>query len=248
METNKYGHYFDIDEEFFSAVNQELIDEGKVDWRKFFPHETFVKLIKDTISVLTKQHLSVWVEGGYGTGKSYAVLTLKKLLEAGEDEVRAYFERYNLNTDLLNKFLNVKNQGQKIITVHRYGAQSILNEQDLVLAVQESIKQSLIENGVEYLGEVSLKDNVVAWLSNNTNKTYFNSIIKEEFPAEFGGDDVDKIIAKLESYEKDQLIVLMNKIFKVAKKKNILAMTLDKQGMVRWIQDIIKKNNLKAIV
>lgn len=42
METNKYGHYFDIDEEFFSAVNQELIDEGKVDWRKFFPHETFV--------------------------------------------------------------------------------------------------------------------------------------------------------------------------------------------------------------
>ena len=248
METNKYGHYFDIDEEFFSAVNQELIDEGKVDWRKFFPHETFVKLIKDTISVLTKQHLSVWVEGGYGTGKSYAVLTLKKLLEAGEDEVRTYFERYNLNTDLLNKFLNVKNQGQKIITVHRYGAQSILNEQDLVLAVQESIKQSLIENGVEYLGEVSLKDNVVAWLSNNTNKTYFNSIIKEEFPAEFGGDDVDKIIAKLESYEKDQLIVLMNKIFKVAKKKNILAMTLDKEGMVRWIQDVIKKNNLKAIV
>ena len=121
METNKYGHYFDIDEEFFSAVNQELIDEGKVDWRKFFPHETFVKLIKDTISVLTKQHLSVWVEGGYGTGKSYAVLTLKKLLEAGEDEVRAYFERYNLNTDLLNKFLNVKNQGQKIITVHQIG-------------------------------------------------------------------------------------------------------------------------------
>lgn len=42
METNKYEHYFDIDEEFFSAVNQQLIDEGKVDWHKFFPHETFV--------------------------------------------------------------------------------------------------------------------------------------------------------------------------------------------------------------
>lgn len=74
MKTNKYEHYFDIDEEFFSAVNQELINEGKVDWRKFFPHETFVKLLKDTYSVLTRQHLSIWVEGGYGTGKSYAVL------------------------------------------------------------------------------------------------------------------------------------------------------------------------------
>ena len=89
---SKYGYYFDIDEEFFSAVNQELIEEGKVDWHKFFPHETFVKLIKDTVSVLTKQHLSIWVEGGYGTGKSYAALTLKKLLEASEDETRAYFQ------------------------------------------------------------------------------------------------------------------------------------------------------------
>lgn len=81
MKTNKYEHYFDIDEEFFSAVNQELINEGKVDWRKFFPHETFVKLLKDTYSVLTRQHLSIWVEGGYGTGKSYAVLTLKNFLK-----------------------------------------------------------------------------------------------------------------------------------------------------------------------
>ena len=248
METNKYLHYFDIDEEFFSAVNQQLIDEGKVDWHKFFPHETFVKLLKDTVSVLTKQHLSIWVEGGYGTGKSYAVLTLKKLLEANEEETRAYFQRYNLDHDLLNKFLNVKSQGQKIVTVHRYGAQSILNEQDLVLAVQESIRQALIDNNVEYLGEASLKDSVITWLSNAVNKMYFNTIIKDEFPTEFGGDDVDRILEKLRTYEKDQLIVLMNTIFKVARKKGIHAMTLDKEGMVKWIQDVIKANNLKAIV
>ena len=79
METNKYLHYFDIDEEFFSAVNQQLIDDGKVDWHKFFPHETFVKLLKDTVSVLTKQHLSIWVEGGYGTGKSHLAVCLGAL-------------------------------------------------------------------------------------------------------------------------------------------------------------------------
>ncbi len=249
METNKYGHYFNIDEEFFSAVNQELIDEGKVDWHKFFPHETFVKLLKDTYSVLTRQHLSIWVEGGYGTGKSYAVLTLKKLLEADEEETKSYFQRYNLNSDLLNKYLGLKmNKEEKLITVHRYGAQSILNEQDLVLAVQESIKESLKTNGVEYMGEVSLKDSVIKWLSNPANKDYFNAIIKYEFPTEFGGDDVDRIIEKLKSYEQDKLIVVMNKIFKVARIKGIHAMTLDKEGMVKWIQDIIKKNNLRAIV
>lgn len=249
METNKYEHYFDIDEEFFSAVNQQLIDEGKVDWHKFFPHETFVKLLKDTYSVLTRQHLSVWVEGAYGTGKSYAVLTLKKLLEADEDETTAYFQRYNLDNDLLNKYLGLKkNKEQKLITVHRYGAQSILNEQDLVLAVQESIKEALEANDVEYKGESSLKEAVIKWLSNSSNKKYFNDIIKDEFPTEFGGDDVDRIIDKLESYSQDKLIVIMNKIFKVARIKGIRAMTLDKEGMVKWIQDIIKTNNLRAIV
>ena len=75
-----------------------------------------------------------------------------------------------------------------------------------------------------------------------------NAIIKDEFPTEFGGDDVDKIIDKLESYTQDKLLVVMNKIFKIARLKGIRAMTLDKEGMVKWIQDIIKTNNLRAIV
>lgn len=248
MDTTKYSHYFNIDDRFFSAVNQQLIDEGKVDWRKFFPHETFVKLLKDTYSVLTNQNLSIWVEGGYGTGKSYAVFTLKKLLEANEEETRDYFRTYNLDNDLLNKYLNLKSQGQKIITVSRYGAQSILSEQDLVLAVQESIINALKANDVEYQGEVSLKDAVISWLSNNTNRDYFNNVIRNEFPAEFGGDDVAKIIEKLQTYTGDKLILLMSKINKVARKKGIHAMILNKEGLVRWIKDVIAVNKLKAIV
>ena len=81
------------------------------------------------------------------------------------------------------------------------------------MAVQESIKEALEANGVEYMGEASLKESVIKWLSNSANKAYFNAIIKDEFPTEFGGDDVDKIIEKLESYTQDKLLVVMNKIF-----------------------------------
>lgn len=94
----------------------------------------------------------------------------------------------------------------------------------------------------------ALPHNKFKWLSNSANKAYFNAIIKDEFPTEFGGDDVDKIIEKLESYTQDKLLVVMNKIFKIARLKGIRAMTLDKEGMVKWIQDIIKTNNLRAIV
>ncbi len=59
-----YRHYFDIDPDYFPAVNEAVITKNPEVWKKFFPHETFVKLLKNTISVLErKQKLSLWVEG-----------------------------------------------------------------------------------------------------------------------------------------------------------------------------------------
>ena len=135
----KYRHYFDIDPDYFPAVNEAVINSKPEMWKKFFPHDTFVRLIKNTVSVLDrKQKLSIWVEGAYGTGKSHAVLTLKKLLDASEAETKEYFEKYHLDNDLGNNLQRIKNSG-KILTVHRYGSSSIHGDQDLVRAIQESI-------------------------------------------------------------------------------------------------------------
>ena len=71
----KYREYFNIDPDFFAQVNEAVIETQPNIWQKYYPHTTFVKLIKDTVSVLSRQQkLSIWVEGAYGTGKSYAVL------------------------------------------------------------------------------------------------------------------------------------------------------------------------------
>ena len=91
----KYRHYFDIDPDYFPAVNEAVILSNPEMWKKFFPHETFVRLIRNTVGMLDRrQKLSLWVEGAYGTGKSHAVLTLKKLLDASEAETGEYFEKY----------------------------------------------------------------------------------------------------------------------------------------------------------
>lgn len=75
----KYRHYFNIDPDYFPAVNEAVITKNPEVWKKFFPHETFVKLLKNTVSVLErKQKLCLWVEGAYGTGKSHAVQTRSK--------------------------------------------------------------------------------------------------------------------------------------------------------------------------
>lgn len=143
-----YRHYFDIDPDYFPAVNEAVINSKPDMWKKFFPHETFVKLLKNTVSVLDrKQKLSIWVEGAYGTGKSHAVLTEKKLLDASEEDTREYFERYHLDMDLYKNLQRIKNSG-KILTVHRYGSSNIYGDNDLVLAIQESVEKAMAAAGI----------------------------------------------------------------------------------------------------
>lgn len=244
----KYRHYFDIDPDYFPAVNEAVITKNPEMWKKFFPHETFIKLIKNAIDVLErKQKLCLWVEGAYGTGKSYAVLTLKKLLDADATDTREYFQKYNMDNDLCNRFQSVKNSG-RILTVHRYGSATIRGDHNLVFAVQESVEKALADAGIENKGGNALRDATIAWLSDADNKRYFNGLITGTYSDLFGGDDIEAVLGKLSNFSGDALAKVMDNIFRVADERQIKALSLSVSGLCKWIREVIKANGLKAIV
>ena len=257
---DKYRDYFDIDPEYLVQINEAEIESHPDLWKKFYPHETFVKLMKDTISVISrKQKLSIWVEGAYGTGKSHAVLTLKKLLDASDEDTKAYFDKYHdeLGTDLYNKFQHIKSGNQRILTVHRYGSSNIHGDDDLVFAIQQSIVAALKNAGIDDYGEGALKDSAVSWLSDPINKDYFNALISNKYTDLFAGDNVDAIIEKLNTYNEqamgqpskgEALQELMGKIMKVAGEQHFSALTMTTTSLLNWIEAVIKRNNFKAIV
>lgn len=248
---DKYRHYFDIDSEYFAQVNEAVIRKYPDIWKKYYPHETFVKLMKDTVSVLTrKQKLSIWVEGAYGTGKSHAVLTLKKLLDASDEDMKTYFSTYpqQLSQDMYLDLKRLKSDDKKIITVHRYGSSNIYGDNSLVFAIQESIEQALTAAGIHNSGTDALKSAAIKWLSQSWAKEAINNLIKEKYADLFRGDDVDSIIKKLQTYQGNDLISLMSKVSKVGEENHFKALSLDVNGLVKWIKDVIRENDLKAIV
>lgn len=143
MSKKIYRDYFNIDPKYYAAVTADLIKSGEVKWTAFYPHETFVKLLEKTHIMLSgKDSRSLWVEGAYGTGKSHAALTVKSMLEASDNEIRAYFKDYGLKDDLCQQLITDKSNG-KLITIHRIGSASIRSDQDLILALQDSITAAL---------------------------------------------------------------------------------------------------------
>ena len=244
-----YKDYFNIDPKYYAAVTADLIESGMVSWKSFYPHETFVKLLEKTHTVLSgKDPRSLWVEGAYGTGKSHAALTVKSLLDATDEEVKGYFDDYGLSKDLCQKIIADKNDGL-LITIHRIGSGSIRSDQDLILAVQDSIMSALEKHGITNRGEVSLRDAALKWLEKKANRDYFNTLIAEEqYAWTFGGNDVDAVIDRLQNGTPAQIAKTMRDIITVAEDNGITALRLDIQGMADWIKNIISENQIKAIL
>ena len=179
-----YRNYFDIDPDYFSAVNEEVIRTQPDVWKQFFPHETFIKLLKVVVKVLDRREKgSIWVEGAYGTGKSHAVLTLKKLLDSTETDTKVYFDKYNIDKDLCNNLQRIKTSG-KVLTVHRYGSSNIHGDNDLFLAIQESVEAALALADIENKASYSLKESVIRYLSDDENKKSFNVYVEGSYSVE----------------------------------------------------------------
>lgn len=246
---NLYKEYFNIDPKYYAAVTADLIEQGKVSWKGFYPHETFVKLLETTYKVLSGGATrSIWVEGAYGTGKSHAALTIKSLVDATPEEVVDYFDDYGLSNDLRDKYVSLK-VDSNILTIHRIGSAGISTDMDLVLAVQQSIMAALKAKGIENQGDASMKDAFLGWISKKANRDYFAALIADEqYAWDFSGVSVEDVVERLNSGTDKQIELTMNKVMKVLKDAGQYGIFSDVTQMADWIRSVIQENDLNAIL
>ena len=247
---NLYRDYFNIDPKYYAAVTADLIEQGKVSWKGFYPHETFIQLLETTHKVLSgAAHHSIWVEGAYGTGKSHAALTIKSLLDASDEETEAYFNDFKLSHDLRDKFIALKNGG-KIITIHRIGSADIHTDTDLILAVQQSMMTALKAHGIENQGDVSMKDAFLKWLeSNPANRAYFDALIHgEKYLWDFSGMGVGDVEERLKTASGKDAESLMRRVMKALKENGQYGLFRDMNDMAGWIKSVIEENRLAGIL
>ncbi|SEG30141.1 hypothetical protein SAMN04487934_11447 [Eubacterium ruminantium] len=246
---NLYKEYFNIDPKYYAAVTADLIEQGKVSWKGFYPHETFLKLLETTYKVLSGAATrSIWVEGAYGTGKSHAALTVKSLIDATSEEVIDYFDDYGLSSDLRDKYISLK-ADSNILTIHRIGSAGINTDMDLVLAIQQSIMAALKAKGIKNHGDASMKDAFLGWVSKKANRDYFSALISDEkYAWDFNGVSVEEVIERLNTGTDKQIETTMNKVMVVLKDAGQYGIFSDVTQMAGWIRSVIKENGLNAIL
>ena len=246
--SNKYCEYFDVNETYFPCIDESAINAG-VQWEATYPHETFIEMLNSVDKMLggsTKR--SLWIHGAYGTGKSRCAYALKKILEAPEEDVRAYWNMYEplkKNSALLEKLIGHKEHG--VVTAYRYASGSITSPQLLFLAVQESVRAAIDKIPGSYKGENTLKESVIAWMEEPSHNRIVNILLqKPEWMAEFSQSTADEIINTLK--KSTEISGLMDSIFKMAEKEGLTVLSLTADSLCKWIIDVITKNNTKVVL
>ena len=251
MTNNKYREYFEIDERYFPCIDDAAIDAG-APWENTYPHSTFIDMLAEMERALARQNgrKTLWIEGAYGTGKSQCALALRRILEAPEEKLREYWDRYEplkQKTDLREKLIGHKKKG--IVVAHRYASGGIMSSRDLFFAVQESVKAALVRQNIAYLGENTLKESIIAWLEDADHKLMFDSLLQnpdKEWRALFSQSKADEVLNVLR--KNSEVKSLVDNIFRLADKEGITALSLNSDRLIAWLTDIIDRNDTRIVL
>ena len=136
----------------------------------------------------------------------------------------------------------------KLIVVHRIGSSNIKNDDDLIWAVQDSVSRALRDAGVENMAAGTMKEALLAWINERSGNRDWLAGLISEVPQNFGGMGLDMILQILQSDDEKSIEALMERLVMLCRENGNWAMSMDAEKLAAWLEDVIDKNGLGAIV
>ena len=250
MAVRLYNEYIKVDPNFIPVFSKNSDKVYPDKWQSFYPHDSFKKILKDVVETLEQgselKNLSVWMSGAYGTGKTYASFVIKHMLEDDLDLIAPYFRQNKMDT-LFSRLSGVRSNG-KILVVHRSSSAGINTTDKLLNSIIDSVRKSVLDSGLSYVGSESLLDKILTMLKNPEMSAFNFQGVFNKYRGKFTEySSIDGIIRDLEELEPEDKMELLNTIIEVAALEKF-NWSMSPDEVVNWLEDIRIGNGLYAIV
>ncbi|MGB9977609.1 hypothetical protein [Thermovenabulum sp.] len=246
----RYNNFISISEDFIPVFSEEKDRVNKNNWKFFIPHDSMKNLLNKVLIALERSNnkdcKSIWLTGTYGTGKTYASFVIKHLLEDPLEEIEAYFKKYENIKDLWERFKALR-ENKRFLVVYRSALDvmgHINSNRRLMIELQQAIKNKLKNEGLKYLGERSIIDQLIKKLTEKDSVLNLQNIF-EKYKYEYFNSfaSMEQVVEKL--INGDTLIA--ENIAKVFEHEGITV--FDSPDVVKaWIKEIIELNNLGGLI
>ena len=169
MAGKKYSDFIEISPTFESVVDIDSDTRNANLWREYIVGDDMEEMTEKLCQSLNNEgpdaRRSFWIEGTYGTGKSYAAILIKHLMEEKPGVVDAYLAQNSRLSAYRNRFMKCRaaEKGDYLV-VWKTGCTGIRDGNALLMEAEKAVREALAAKFGEKAdyGEASLQDAVKA--------------------------------------------------------------------------------------
>lgn len=237
----KYSNYLEINPSFESVVDIDADRRNKNLWQEYIVGKDMENLMEVLCQSLGNEapdaRRSFWINGSYGTGKSYAGIFVKHLMEEKPEVVEAFLARDSRLSRFNNRFAKCRKNGDYLV-IWKTGCTGIRSGDMMLIEAEKAVRDALIEKYGDKakLGSTSLLSAVRDKLNDPTiNWDFMLSTTTL-------GDDYDSVENLRDSIENGDLSAIQSAAAAL-RQKNI-GMVNNLETFKKWITEIIDENGL----
>ena len=242
MALYNYDNYLQINPTFESVVDIGSDSRNKNLWREYIVGDDMEKLVDALCQTLGYEtpdaRRSLWIHGSYGTGKSYAAILIKHLLEEKPEIIAEYLQNNHRLSQYKNRFMNCRKNGDYMV-IWKTGCTGIRTGDQLLIETEFAIRERLIDKFGDKadLGSASLRDAVKAQFNNksiNWDHVIDSTILGEKY------DNLEDLSAKIDEGD-------LNAIQSVAEiiRNNHWGLINNVETFKKWVTEVINANHLE---
>ncbi|WP_136523554.1 transposase [Geomonas ferrireducens] len=142
-----YKDYFGIKPDYVPCMTLADINKTPKTWLGFYPHNSFVEILRELLKSLEGGNKTLWITGAYGTGKSFASLVLQKLFMDDDSRVLEWLDlrMKQIPAPVRNGVL--ARRRDKVLVVYDVNADGVDAKNQFLMRLQRGITKALETGG-----------------------------------------------------------------------------------------------------
>lgn len=241
-----YKEYFGIRPDYAPCMTLADINKTPETWLGFYPHGSFVEILRELIKSLSGGNKTLWITGAYGTGKSHTSLVLQKLFMDDESRVMEWLElRKDQIPEPVRKGL-LEKRNEKTVVVYDLNADGVDAKNQFLMRLQRGITKAL-EAGGHTIPLKGKLDEVIERI--RQDEPYFfakRDVMQARLPyLNAGIKTVDALEKKL--HDVNQEAGLVSDAMRVLQARHIY-LDISAEDFLGWIDAALRANGLSRLV
>lgn len=241
-----YKDYFGIRPDYAPIMTRESINKRLETWLAFYPHQSFVEILRELLKSLSGGKKTLWITGAYGTGKSHASLVLQKLFADDEPRVQKWLDMRKAQIPEAVRKGIFDRRAEKTIVVYDINSDGVDAKNQFLMRLQRGITKVLEAGGYSIPLKGKL-DEVVERI--RQDEPYFfakrDEIQTRLSDLNAGIKTADELDIKLRGTNLDA--GLISDVMRVLEARHIYLDT-SAEDFLEWVNSALKQNGLSKII